>query len=159
MPQVYSDVDPAACRVDRHRRRDPGGFVAKLPVSRPPLAGPDTTCTTIPTMKRFLLLLPAALLAACGSAPSSDSASSGSAPMIYVSSARPAYAIASCLDNRLSDTERSQHNGVTDITVGSRSYFVTLTPSANGSVIKVVRGSGSEPAEEAMRFAIARCAI
>ncbi|KAB0684528.1 sugar ABC transporter ATPase [Burkholderia territorii] len=110
-------------------------------------------------MKRFLLLLPAALLAACGSAPSSDSAASGSAPMIYVSSARPAYAIANCLYSRLSGTEQSQHNGVTDITVGSRSYFVTLTPSGNGSVVKVVRGSGNEPAEEAMRFAIARCVI
>ncbi|MCA8301857.1 sugar ABC transporter ATPase [Burkholderia seminalis] len=110
-------------------------------------------------MKRFLLLLPAALLAACGSAPSSDSASSRAAPMIYVSSQRPAYAIANCLDSRLSGTEQSQHNGVTDIAVGSNSYFVTLTPSGNGSVVKVVRGSGNEPAEEAMRFAIARCAI
>ncbi|CAB3752229.1 sugar ABC transporter ATPase [Burkholderia sp. MSh2] len=112
-------------------------------------------------MKRFLLLLPAALLAACGSAPSSDpsSASTGDAPMIFVSSQRPAYAIAECLDGRLSGTEQSQHNGVTDIAVGSNSYFVTLTPSGNGSVIKVVRGSGNEPAEEAMRFAIARCAI
>ncbi|MPV56283.1 sugar ABC transporter ATPase [Burkholderia sp. HI2761] len=110
-------------------------------------------------MKRFLLLLPAALLAACGSAPSSDSAGSGTAPMIYVSSQRPAYAIANCLDSRLSGTEQSQHNGVTDIAVGSNSYFVTLTPSGNGSVIKVVRGSGNEPAEEAMRFAVARCAI
>ncbi|WP_321787138.1 sugar ABC transporter ATPase [Burkholderia pyrrocinia] len=110
-------------------------------------------------MKRFLLLLPAALLAACGSAPSSDSASSGAAPMIYVSSQRPAHAIANCLDSRLSGTEQSQHNGVTDLSVGSNSYFVTLTPSGNGSVVKVVRGSGSEPPEEAMRFAIARCVI
>ncbi|QVN21483.1 sugar ABC transporter ATPase [Burkholderia pyrrocinia] len=110
-------------------------------------------------MKRFLLLLPTALLAACGSAPSSDSASSGTAPMIYVSSQRPAHAIANCLDSRLSGTEQSQHNGVTDISVGSNSYFVTLTPSGNGSVVKVVRGSGSQPPEEAMRFAIARCVI
>ncbi|MCU9955810.1 sugar ABC transporter ATPase [Burkholderia sp. BKH01] len=110
-------------------------------------------------MKRFLLLLPAALLAACGSAPSSNSASSGAAPMIYVSSQRPAHAIANCLDSRLSGTEQSQHNGVTDISIGSNSYFVTLTPSGNGSVVKVVRGSGSEPPEEAMRFAIARCVI
>ena len=70
--------------------------------------------------------------------------------MIYVSSQRPAYAVANCLDSRLSGTEQSQHNGVTDIAVGSNSYFVTLTPSGNGSVIKVVRGSGNEPAEEAM---------
>ncbi|AOJ79093.1 sugar ABC transporter ATPase [Burkholderia ubonensis] len=109
-------------------------------------------------MKRFLLLLPTvAVLAACGSAPTSDS--SGSAPMIYVSSQRPADAIANCLDSRLSDVQRSHHGGVTDITVGSRSYFVTLTPSGSGSVIKVVRGTASEPPEEAMRFAIARCAI
>ncbi|KVN47216.1 hypothetical protein [Burkholderia ubonensis] len=114
-------------------------------------------------MKRFLLLLPAvAVLAACGSAPtsdSSDSADSGAGAMIYVSSQRPADAIANCLDSRLSDVQRSHHGGVTDITVGSRSYFVTLTPSGSGSVIKVVRGTASEPPEEAMRFAIARCAI
>ncbi|KVT21080.1 hypothetical protein [Burkholderia ubonensis] len=114
-------------------------------------------------MKRFLLLLPAvAVLAACGSAPMSDSsgsADSGAGAMIYVSSQRPADAIANCLDSRLSDVQRSHHGGVTDITVGSRSYFVTLTPSGSGSVIKVVRGTASEPPEEAMRFAIARCAI
>ncbi|MGU7778738.1 sugar ABC transporter ATPase [Burkholderia sp. PU8-34] len=113
-------------------------------------------------MKRFLLLLPAAVLAACGSAPSSDTAASGSPganAMIYVSSQRPAGAIANCLGSRLSSVHRSQHNGVTDIRVGSRSYFVTLTPSGAGSVIRVERGSGSEPPEEAMRFAIARCAI
>jgi len=111
-------------------------------------------------MKRFLLLLPAALLSACGTAPSSDSAaSSGAAPMMYVSSQRPAYAIANCLDSRLPGTEQSQHNGVTDIAVGSNSYFVTLTPSGSGSVVKVVRGSGSEPPEETMRFALARCLI
>ncbi|RQS68701.1 sugar ABC transporter ATPase [Burkholderia sp. Bp8963] len=111
-------------------------------------------------MKRFLLLLPAAVLAACGTAPSSDTAASGGeGAMIYVSSQRPADAIANCLDSRLSDAHRSHHNGVTDITVGSRSYFVTLTPSGAGSVVKVVRGSGSEPPEEAMRFAIARCVI
>ncbi|WP_010089581.1 hypothetical protein [Burkholderia ubonensis] len=114
-------------------------------------------------MKRFLLLLPAvAVLAACGSAPTSDSSgstASGAGAMIYVSSQRPADAIANCLDSRLSDVQRSHHGGVTDITVGSRSYFVTLTPSGSGSVIKVVRGTASEPPEEAMRFAIARCAI
>ncbi|MGS0891417.1 sugar ABC transporter ATPase [Burkholderia stagnalis] len=108
----------------------------------------------------LLLLLPAAaLLAACGSAPSSNPAAAGDAPMIYVSSQRPADAIANCLDDRLSGTEQSRHDGVTDMTVGSRSYFVTLTPTGSGSVIRVMRGSGSEPPEEAMRFAIARCAI
>ncbi|MGU7770640.1 sugar ABC transporter ATPase [Burkholderia sp. MR1-5-21] len=111
-------------------------------------------------MKRFLLLLPAAVLAACGSAPSLDNtAASGSNAMIYVSSQRPTYAIANCLGSRLSDTHQSQHDGAIDVNVGSRSYFVTLTPSGAGSVIRVVRGSGNEPAEEAMRFAIARCAI
>lgn len=79
--------------------------------------------------------------------------------MVYVSSARPADAIADCFNTRLSAIEESQHNGVIDITVGSRSYFVTLTPSSNGSVVKVVRGSGNEPAEEVMRFVIARCLI
>ncbi|TCW77950.1 sugar ABC transporter ATPase [Burkholderia sp. SRS-46] len=111
-------------------------------------------------MKRFLLLFPAAaLLAACGSAPTSGTAESGANAMIYVSSQRPADAIGNCLEGRLSDARRSHHNGAIDVDVGSGSYFVTLTPSGAGSVIKVVRGSASEPAEEAMRFAIARCAI
>lgn len=111
-------------------------------------------------MKRFLLLLPAAaVLAACGSAPTSDTAASGTNAMIYVSSQRPADAIGNCLESRLSDARRSHHNGAIDVDVGSGSYFVTLTPAGAGSVIKVVRGSASEPAEEAMRFAIARCAI
>ncbi|AOK56501.1 sugar ABC transporter ATPase [Burkholderia stagnalis] len=112
-------------------------------------------------MKRFLLLLPAAaVLAACGSAPTSDTAASGGTnAMIYVSSQRPADAIGNCLESRLSDARRSHHNGATDVDVGSGSYFVTLTPAGAGSVIKVVRGSANEPAEEAMRFAIARCAI
>jgi hypothetical protein len=112
-------------------------------------------------MKRFLLLLPVAALAACGSAPSSESAASGAQPMIYVSSQRPASSIASCLDSRLTNAHLSKSNGATEIIVGSRSngsYFVTLTPSGGSTVIKVVRGTASEPPEEEMRFAIARCA-
>lgn len=111
------------------------------------------------TMKRLILLAPIALLAACGSSRGPD-ASASSQPMVYVSSARPASDIARCLDSRLSRVHVSKNNGVTDLTVGSSSngsYFITLTPSNGGSVIKVVRGTGDDPPEEEMRFAIARC--
>ncbi len=81
--------------------------------------------------------------------------------MIYVSSQRPAASIASCLGSRLPNTHLSKRNDATDITVGPRSngaYFVTLTPYHGNTVIKVVRGTASEPPEEQFRFAIARCA-
>ncbi len=116
-------------------------------------------------MKRLILLAPIALLAACGAPRQPDSAAaaaeSAEQPMVYVSSRHAAGTIASCLDRRLSRVHASRSNGVTDITVGSASngsYFVTLTPSNGGSVVKVVRGTASEPPEEEMRFVIARCA-
>ncbi len=80
--------------------------------------------------------------------------------MVYVSSARATPDIARCLDNRLSPVHASTNNGVTEITIGSAShgsYFITLTPSGRGSVVKVVRGASEDPAEEELRFAIARC--
>ena len=111
-------------------------------------------------MKRLILLAPIAILAACGSARGPDSSASA-APMVYASSVRPASDIERCLDSRLSRVHVSKNNGVTDLTIGSSSngsYFITLTPSGHGSVIKVVRGTGDDPPEEEMRFAIARCA-
>lgn len=111
------------------------------------------------TMKRLILLAPIAILAACGSS-HGPGASASSEPMVYASSARPASEIARCLDSRLSRVHVSKNNGVTDLTVGSSSngsYFITLTPSSGGSVIKVMRGTGDDPPEEEMRFAIARC--
>ncbi|MEP9326939.1 sugar ABC transporter ATPase [Paraburkholderia phymatum] len=111
-------------------------------------------------MKRLILLAPLAILAACGSSRGPESSASAE-PMVYASSARPASDIARCLDSRLSRVHVSRNNGVTDLTIGSSSngsYFITLTPSGRGSVIKVVRGTGDDPPEEEMRFAIARCA-
>nr|WP_232231900.1 sugar ABC transporter ATPase [Burkholderia sp. WSM2230] len=117
-------------------------------------------------MKRIFLLAPAAVviatLAACGSS-SGPSARDPSQPMIYVSSQRaPAY-IASCLQSRLSRVRLSRVGSATEIAVGSdsnNSYFVTLTPSNAGSVIKVMHGANApdDPPEAEMRFNIARCA-
>jgi hypothetical protein len=112
-------------------------------------------------MKRLILLAPIALLAACGSSrgPQSESGAAGE-QMVYVASARQVSDIASCLNSRLSRVHVSKNNGVTDLTIGSSSngsYFITLTPSGYGSVIKVVRGTSDDPPEEELRFAIARC--
>ncbi len=110
-------------------------------------------------MKRLILLAPIAILAACGSSHGPATGASAE-PMVYASSARPASDIARCLDRRLSRVHVSKNNGVTDLTIGSSSngsYFITLTPSHGGSVIKVTRGTGDDPPEEEMRFAIARC--
>ncbi|WP_109483414.1 sugar ABC transporter ATPase [Paraburkholderia sp. C35] len=111
-------------------------------------------------MKRLVLLAPIAILAACGSSRGPDAAKASGEPMVYVASARPASDIARCLDSRLSRVSISRNNGVTDLTIGSSSngsYFITLTPSNSGSVIKVTRGTGEDPPEEELRFAIARC--
>ncbi|CAB3758866.1 sugar ABC transporter ATPase [Paraburkholderia solisilvae] len=109
-------------------------------------------------MKKLLLLAPLAFVAACGSSRGPEGA--GSDTMVYVSSAREASDIAHCLDSRLSRVHESKNNGSTELTVGSSShgsYFITLTPSPRGSVVKVVRGASEDPPEEELRFAIARC--
>ncbi|MBK3840953.1 hypothetical protein G3A42_23580 [Paraburkholderia aspalathi] len=116
------------------------------------------------TMKRLLLLAPAAaltvFLAACGSSgPTRDA----SQPMMYVSSQRaPAY-IADCLESKLSRVRMSRVGDATEIAVGSdsnNSYFVTLTPYNAGSVIKVMHPANApdDPPEPEMRVDIARCA-
>ncbi|MFM0056095.1 hypothetical protein PQR64_10765 [Paraburkholderia phytofirmans] len=149
-----------------------GGFVAKHDVAlyrvalRPRPKFPRTTGDADDrTMKRLLLLAPAvaalAALAGCGS--SSGPARDASLPMMYVSSQRaPAY-IADCLESRLSRVRTSHVGSATEIAVGSdsnNSYFVTLTPSNAGSVIKVMHPANApdDPPEPEMRFDIARCA-
>jgi hypothetical protein len=114
-------------------------------------------------MKKLLLLAPlasvVALFSACGSSHGPDAGAESNA-MVYVSSARAASDIAQCLDGRLSRVSTSRNNGVTTLTVGSASngsYFIQLTPSGSGSVVKVMRGAGGDPPEEELRFAIARC--
>ncbi|WP_233272764.1 sugar ABC transporter ATPase [Paraburkholderia acidisoli] len=82
--------------------------------------------------------------------------------MIYASSARTASSVASCLEDRLSRVRTARDGNTTRMSVGSSSnasYFVTLTPSGSGSVIRVVHGTAesSDPPEEEMRFAVARC--
>ncbi|TAL98506.1 MAG: sugar ABC transporter ATPase [Paraburkholderia sp.] len=114
-------------------------------------------------MKRLLLLLPVAVLAACGSSGSTPKTGS-TGPMMYFSSHRSTADITSCLVSRLSRVKTSGANGSTELTVGSSShssYFVTLTPSGHGSVIKVLRPDDSQedPPEPELRFDIARCAV
>ncbi|GAB7522005.1 sugar ABC transporter ATPase [Paraburkholderia sp. 2C] len=109
-------------------------------------------------MKKLLLLAPLAFVAACGSSRGPEGAGSGT--MVYVSSARQTSDIARCLDSRLSRVHTSKNNGSTELTVGSSSngsYFITLTPSRGGSVVKVTRGTSDDPPEEELRYAIARC--
>jgi len=110
-------------------------------------------------MKRLLLLAPLAFVAACGSSRGPEAGAAGE-PMVYVSSARGTGDIARCLDSRLSRVHVAKGNGATQLTIGSSShasYFITLTPSGRGSVVKVVRGASEDPPEEELRFAIARC--
>jgi hypothetical protein len=148
-----------------------GGFVAKHDVAFNRVAlcpRPKFPCTTGDaddrTMKRLLLLTPAAVtafLAACGS--SSGPARDASQPMMYVSSQRtPAY-VADCLESKLSRVRMSRVGDATEIAVGSdsnNSYFVTLTPFNAGSVIKVMHPANApdDPPEPEMRVDIARCA-
>ena len=115
-------------------------------------------------MKRFLLLAPAAvLLASCGSAPIAPPPQLASQPpMLYVSSQRAPEDIASCLDNRLPRVRKSTENDITTISIGSRAksaYYVWLTPSSQGTTVKVLHpeGSSDDPPETDVRFAIARC--
>jgi putative salt-induced outer membrane protein YdiY len=110
--------------------------------------------------QRLVAALPLALVAACGSSPSSTASNSDA--MVYASSARSPSSIASCLKDRLSNVHESHDGNATELAVGSRSdasYFVTLTPNGYGSVIRVTHGASgsSNPPEEEMRFDIARC--
>lgn len=114
-----------------------------------------------PTMKKLCLLAPAALfLAACGSSgPTRDA----SQPIVFVASLRTPSYVAECLESRLSRVSSSSVGGATELAVGSDSdtaYFVTLTPTSAGSVIKVMRPANApdDPPEPEMRFDIARCA-
>src|ERR1700754_800701 len=105
-------------------------------------------------MKKLFLLAPLAFVAACGSSRGPDTGAS-SEPMVYVASARATSDIAHCLDSRLSRVHASKNNGATELTIGSAShgsYFITLTPSGRGSVVKVVRGLSEDPPEEELRF-------
>lgn len=112
-------------------------------------------------LRHLLTALPLALVAACGSTqPPGATASSG--PMIYVSSARSPVSIANCLEDRLPRVSESTDGGATELSVGSQSdasYFVTLTPSSYGSVVRVTHGGSSsdDPPEPELRFDIARC--
>lgn len=112
-------------------------------------------------MKKLLLLAPFALaLAACGS---SEPARDASQPIVFVTSQRTASYISECLQDRLSRVRASSVGGATELAVGSSSntaYFVTLTPSNAGAVIKVMRPANApdDPPEPEMRFDIARCA-
>jgi hypothetical protein len=117
-----------------------------------------------PLTKALAAAIPVALLAACGSTPTPSDEAAAAAPMVYVSSQRSPASIATCLEDRLSRVRESKDGNATELTVGSSShasYLVTLTPSGNGSVVRVVHDSSmsNDPPEEQMRFHIARCTI
>ncbi|MBN3854150.1 sugar ABC transporter ATPase [Paraburkholderia sp. Ac-20340] len=110
--------------------------------------------------ERLIAIVPLALVAACGSSPSST-ASNGET-MIYASSARSPSSIANCLEDRLSSVHESRNGNSMELVVGSRSdasYLVTLIPSGSGSVIRVTHGASTsdDPPEPELRFDVARC--
>jgi len=112
--------------------------------------------------RRLLAASPLFLIAACSSTPPPGAAASDE-PMIYVSSMHSASSIASCLEDRLPHVHASKSGSATELSVGSRSdasYFVTLTPSGYGSVIRVIHGTSrsDDPPEPELRFDVARCA-
>ncbi|RQH09046.1 sugar ABC transporter ATPase [Paraburkholderia dinghuensis] len=111
--------------------------------------------------RRLLTASPLVLVAACSSAPPPQAAANGE-PMIYVSSARSPSSIANCLEDRLPRVHESKAGSATELSIGSgsdASYFVTLTPSGNGSVIRVTHGASrsDDPPEPELRFDVARC--
>lgn len=83
--------------------------------------------------------------------------------MIYVSSIHSPSSIASCLERRISRVHEAHSGTATELSIGSRSdasYFVILTPSGRGSVIRVTQGASrpNDPPEPELRFDVARCA-
>jgi len=119
---------------------------------------------TSPLTKVLLAAAPVALLAACGSTPSSSDETAAGAPMVYVTSHRSPASIATCLEDRLPRVRSSKTGQTTALAVGSSSnasYLVTLTPSGKGSVVRVTHdpSASNDPPEEVMRFHIARCTI
>lgn len=114
--------------------------------------------------KAFAAALPVAFVAACGSTPMPPDEASAAAPMVYVSSQRPPASIATCLEDRLSRVRESKNGNATELAVGSSSqasYVVTLIPSGNGSVVRVIHdpSASNDPPEDQMRFHIARCTV
>lgn len=96
-------------------------------------------------------------LAACSS--TSGPALRASQPVIYVSSARTASDISSCLERMLPSAQTTRNAGSTELLVGPNAWLVTLTPSGYGSVVKVQKSDGEYGGlpEPELRFDIARC--
>lgn len=101
----------------------------------------------------------AAALAACGS--TSGPELRASKPVIYVSSARTASDVSSCLQRMLPSAQITRDQGSTELLVGSNAWLVTLTPSGYGSIVKVQRAASDDGGvpEPELRFDVARCAV
>jgi len=96
-------------------------------------------------------------LAACSSA--SVPELRASSPVIYVSSHRQPSDVLNCLEDKLPSVSTSKLGSASELLVGPNAWLVTLTPSQNGSTVKVQKSSedyGGLPEPE-MRFDIARC--
>ncbi|WDD96009.1 hypothetical protein Bsp3421_006193 [Burkholderia sp. FERM BP-3421] len=119
---------------------------------------------------RCLLAGAVTVMAGCAGSPSNDTVGGvpggGNAPLIYVSSARPASAVEQCIVDRVPQARVTDRSDSTTLLVGPSSpdsdWMVTLAPiGATGTTIGVYRprsGSG-DPEEPELRFHIARCAI
>jgi hypothetical protein len=120
---------------------------------------------------RCLLAGAVTVMAGCAGSPSNDSVANGApgggnAPLIYVSSARPASAVEQCIVDRVPQARVADRSGATTLLVGPSSpdadWTVTLSPiGATGTTIGVYRprSGGGDPEEPELRFHIARCAI
>lgn len=101
----------------------------------------------------------AGALAACGS--TSGPELRASKPVIYVSSARAASDISTCLQRMLPSVQVTRDQGSTELMVGSNAWLVTLTPSGYGSIVKVQQSTSDDGGvpEPQLRFDVARCTV
>ena len=96
-------------------------------------------------------------LAACSS--SSVPELRASSPVIYVSSHRLLGDVLNCLEDKLPSVSASKLGSASELLVGPNAWLVTLTPSQDGSTVKVQKSLGDYGGlpEPEMRFDIARC--
>ncbi|CAM2151752.1 Sugar ABC transporter ATPase [Pararobbsia alpina] len=120
-----------------------------------------TKTLLVPAASTVLLTL--ATLAGCSSPglPPPGSASSGlggTAPMIYVQSARQPDDITSCLQDRASSLRAANLGNAIQLGDG-HDWLITLTPSRGGSTVAVQKAANASDRipEPEMRFDIARC--
>ncbi|HTJ95647.1 MAG TPA: hypothetical protein VL424_21335 [Pararobbsia sp.] len=115
---------------------------------------------TLPGSAALAALATLAVLGGCSSPglPPPGASLGGSAPVIYVQSARQPDDITNCLQERVFSLRVANLGNAIQLGDG-RDWLITLTPSRGGSTVAVQQapnGSSGIPEPE-MRFDIARC--